>query len=51
MDLDTLAEDLRRATVAVMSAGNVVGAGVIWAPARAPGSVDEGNRKFPGGAD
>ena len=32
MDLDTLAEDLRRATVELTSAGNVVGAGVIWAP-------------------
>ena len=32
MDLGTLAEDLRRATVELTSAGNVVGAGVIWAP-------------------
>jgi serine protease Do len=32
MDLDTLADGLRRVTVAVTSAGNVVGAGVVWAP-------------------
>ena len=32
MDLGTLAEDLRRATVELTSAGNAMGAGVIWAP-------------------
>jgi len=32
MDLDILAEDLRRATVELTSAGKVVGAGVIWTP-------------------
>ena len=32
MDLDTLADGLRRITVEVTGAGNVVGAGVVWAP-------------------
>jgi serine protease Do len=32
MDLDTLADGLRRITVEVTSAGNVVGAGVVCAP-------------------
>jgi serine protease Do len=32
MDLDALAEDLRRVTVELTSAGHVAGAGVVWAP-------------------
>jgi len=32
MDLDILADDLRRVTVQVARRGNVVGAGVVWAP-------------------